>query len=321
MAEFSRLIITKKGQALIAKVLAGTVADVEFTKVAASKASYTMDELEWLSALPEIMQEAEISYKARTNDVAVVIETAFSNTKLTVGYPMNTLGLFAIDPDEGEILYAACAEISGYCYMPPYNGITVSGAYIQLVTTVGNADNISLEVNPAAAATFADIQRLQKQIEAYSTNVRAISLTVPAAGWATSGIAAYPYTVDVANKAIHEYHYPQVTLDTANLPIASACGLCSSVLAVEGAIRFWAEKTPAADMSVSVLLLCSGRAGEGGTIPIATANSAGIIKGSDSIIIDPDGTAHVKLGADNFASDTEVKAILDEVYGTEDTGK
>ena len=84
--------------------------------------------------------------------------------KLTVGYHMKVLGLYALDPDDGEILYAACVELSGNCYMPPYNGITVSGAYIQLVTTVGNADNVSLEVNPAAIATIGDIQYLQEQI-------------------------------------------------------------------------------------------------------------------------------------------------------------
>ena len=143
MAEFSKLVITKAGQALIAKVLEGTAKDVDFTKVAASKAAFTVDELELLTALPDVMQEEKISYKARTNDVTVQIETAFNNTKLTVGYPMNTLGLFAVDPDDGEILYAACAETSGYCYMPPYNGLTVSGAYIRLITTVGNADNVS----------------------------------------------------------------------------------------------------------------------------------------------------------------------------------
>ena len=165
MAEFSKLVITKAGQTLIAKIMAGEASDVEFTRVAASKATFTVDELEILSTLPDIMQEVEISYKARTNDVAVTIETAFSNHKLTVGYNMNTLGLFAVDPDDGEILYAACVELSGYCYMPPFNGITVSGALVKLITTVGNADKISLEVNPAATATGADLKRLQKRVE------------------------------------------------------------------------------------------------------------------------------------------------------------
>ena len=180
MAEFSKLVITQKGQALIAKVLEGTATDVDFTKIAASKATFTVDQLEKLTALPDVMQEEKISYKTRTNNVAVQIETAFNNTKLTVGYPMNTLGLFAVDPDEGEILYAACAETSGYCYMPPYNGITVSGAYIRLITTVGNADNVTLEVNPAATATFADVQRLQKQIDELAAKPTGVPLIIGA---------------------------------------------------------------------------------------------------------------------------------------------
>ena len=164
MAEFSKLVVTRKGQALIAKMLAGTATDIDFTKVAASDAEYQVEELEGLDSLNGIMQEAEVSRKTRTNEVAVKVETAFSNMKLTVGYHMRVLGLYALDPDDGEILYAACVELSGNCYMPPYNGITVSGAYIQLVTTVGNADNVSLEVNPAAIATIGDIQYLQEQI-------------------------------------------------------------------------------------------------------------------------------------------------------------
>ena len=160
MAEFSKLVVTRKGQALIAKILAGTATDIDFVSVAASDASYSVDELEGLESLSAIMQESEISRKTRTNEVAVKVETAFSNTDLTVGYHMRTLGLFANDPDEGKILYAATVETSGNCYMPPYNGITVSGAYIQLITTVGNADNVSLEVNPGAIATIGDIQYL-----------------------------------------------------------------------------------------------------------------------------------------------------------------
>ena len=169
MAEFSKLVLTRKGQALIAKMLAGTATDRDFTKVAASDAEYQVEELEGLDSLNGIMQEAEVSRVTRTNEVAVKVETAFSNMKLTVGYHMRVLGLYALDPDDGEILYAACVELSGNCYMPPYNGITVSGAYIQLVTTVGNADNVSLEVNPAAIATIGDIQYLQEQISEIQT--------------------------------------------------------------------------------------------------------------------------------------------------------
>ena len=163
MAEFSKLVITNKGQALLAKMIAGE-GSVEFTKVSASSTAYTDAQLEGLTSLSNVKQTSLISKITRTNGVAIKVEAAFTNTELTAGYYMKALGLYAVDPDDGEILYAVTRETSGNCYMPAYNGITVSGAYVQLVTTVGNAENVSLEVDQAAVATIGDIQDLQKQI-------------------------------------------------------------------------------------------------------------------------------------------------------------
>lgn len=163
MAEFSKLVITNKGQALLAKMIAGS-GNIEFTKISASSTTYTDAQLEGLTSLSNVKQTSLISKVTRTNEVAIKVETAFTNTELTAGYYMKALGLYAVDPDEGEILYAVTRETSGNCYMPAYNGITVSGAYVQLVTTVGNADSVSLEVDQAAVATIGDIQDLQKQI-------------------------------------------------------------------------------------------------------------------------------------------------------------
>lgn len=163
MAEFSKLVITNKGQALLAKMIAGS-GNIEFTKISASSTTYTDAQLEGLTSLSNVKQTSLISKVTRTNEVAIKVETAFTNTELTAGYYMKALGLYAVDPDEGEILYAVTRETSGNCYMPAYNGITVSGAYVQLVTTVGNSENVSLEVDQAAVATIGDIQDLQKQI-------------------------------------------------------------------------------------------------------------------------------------------------------------
>lgn len=163
MAEFSKLVITNKGQALLAKMIAGS-GNIEFTKISTSSTAYTDAQLEGLASLSNVKQTSLISKVTRTNEVAIKVEAAFTNTELKVGYYMKALGLYAVDPDAGEILYAVTRETSGNCYMPAYNGITVSGAYVQLVTTVGNAENVSLEVDQAAVATIGDIQELQKQI-------------------------------------------------------------------------------------------------------------------------------------------------------------
>ena len=163
MAEYSKLVITNDGQALMAKMIAGS-GNIDFTKICSSSTQYQENQLQSLTALSNIKQTTLVSKVSRTNNVAIKVEAAFSNVDITTGYYMRTLGLYAVDPDKGEILYAVCIETSNNCYMPPYNGVTVSAAYIQLYTTVGNADSVSLEVNPGAYATIGDIQALEAEI-------------------------------------------------------------------------------------------------------------------------------------------------------------
>ena len=162
MSEFRQLIITNKGQALMAKLIAGT-AHVEFTKVAASSTTYTDSQIPALTALSNIKQQVAVSKVTKLNDVAVQVDAAMENSSLTVGYYMNAIGLYAKDPDDGEILYAVAGADVG-AYMPPYNNITVSGAYLKLVTTVSNASNVTMTVDPAAVATVGDITALQAEI-------------------------------------------------------------------------------------------------------------------------------------------------------------
>ena len=82
--------------------------------------------------------------------------------------------------------------------MPPYNGITVTGAYITIITTVGNAENVSLEVNPGAVATIGDIQDLEKQI----ADLQGGEVTVPIVGnhFPVIGQVAPPPSTETVNR-------------------------------------------------------------------------------------------------------------------------
>ena len=163
MAEFSKVVITTKGQALMAKLIAGQ-ATVQFTKIRTSSTQYAVADLEALTSLSNIKQTVDITRVTRTNNVAVQVEAAFSNTELETGYYARALGLYAVDPDEGEILYAVSAELSGNCYFPAYNGITVSGLLVKMVTVIGNATAVTMNVDPTVYATIGDIQELQEEI-------------------------------------------------------------------------------------------------------------------------------------------------------------
>lgn len=163
MAEFSKLYLTKRGQALVAKIMAGAT-NIQFTKVSTSSKVYAESALEALTALENVQQTNNVTKVTISNNTSVRVETAFTNEKLTAGYYLCCLGLYAKDPDLGEILYAVCVETSGLCYMPAYNGVTVSSAYIQLYTTVGNSDNVNLAVYSGAYATVEDISAMEAEI-------------------------------------------------------------------------------------------------------------------------------------------------------------
>lgn len=162
MAEFRPMVITNKGQALIAKMLSGG-GNIEFTKIAVSSNTYSDAQILAMTSLGGVKQTTLISKVTKTGNAAVQIEGAITNAELATGYYMNTIALYAKDPSDGEIVYAACgASVPGW--MPPYNGVSTSGAFLKLITTVSNADNVTIEVDPAAVATVGDIQNLQEQI-------------------------------------------------------------------------------------------------------------------------------------------------------------
>ena len=60
MAEFSKLVITNKGQALIAKMIAGE-GNIDFTKISTSSTQYQLTQLEALTALTGVKQTSLIS--------------------------------------------------------------------------------------------------------------------------------------------------------------------------------------------------------------------------------------------------------------------
>lgn len=162
MSEFSKVVITKKGQALMAKLMSGS-GKVEFTEIRVSETAYTEAQLETLTTLTAVKQTTAVSKVTRTNEVAVQVEGAVGNELLSVGYYMRTIGLFAKDPQDGIILFAVTtAQQAGF--MPPFNGKTTSGAHFKIVTTIGNSSNVTIQVDPAAVATIGDVRDLEAQI-------------------------------------------------------------------------------------------------------------------------------------------------------------
>lgn len=166
MGAFNSAVITTKGQALLAKVVAGT-ADFTFTNIKVGSTTLTGD-LASKTSIGTVNQTSAVASVVRQNDSNVKVSASFTNSELTTGYYVKSIGLYANDPQDGEILYSistADESTATADWMPPFNGIGSSSLEVCLVTAVSNADSVTVEVDPTAVATVSQIVNLQDQID------------------------------------------------------------------------------------------------------------------------------------------------------------
>lgn len=146
MAEFTDLTLTNIGYALQIKAQAGT--ELKFTRVALGAGILLSGtQLNTLTALINEKQTAAIS-NLSSSTKSVQIKVNFSNKNLTDNYYLRELGIFADDPDEGEILYAVANAGDAADYMPAYDGAETIEQVFTIELSVGNAANVT--------ATFAE---------------------------------------------------------------------------------------------------------------------------------------------------------------------
>ena len=163
MAIFNSTVITERGHNLMAKIATGST-KMHFTKIRTSDSNPSDDSLPTLTTLSSIKQVIDISEVAVVNNATVKVSGAVSNADLASGYFVRVIGLYAQDPDLGEILYSVTKAYLAD-YMPPNNGLSSSSLMINLLTATSNADNVTINVDPGAVATIGDINEVKGQIE------------------------------------------------------------------------------------------------------------------------------------------------------------
>ncbi len=148
---FNQAVLTTKGIALLAKAQAGRCT-ISLTKAVSGNGSYTAGEdLASRTALKNQMQEFAINTVIVQNTTNVYVKFIITNYPdaqhaLATGYYVREIGLYATDPDEGEILYAiATAVTDQWDYMPSYNNLLPSTITIEMLTEVANASTVTIE--------------------------------------------------------------------------------------------------------------------------------------------------------------------------------
>ena len=92
-------------------------------------------------------------------DGKVIVGGVFNNAQLNTGFFYRELGLYAEDPDNGEILYCYgnCEDLAEW--IPPTGGSDVIEKTIDIITTVGSATKVSAYISADAYATKEDYEK------------------------------------------------------------------------------------------------------------------------------------------------------------------
>lgn len=129
--------------------------------------------------------------------------------------------------------------------------------------------------------------------------------------------------VDVAVDDVTEEMFPSVALHKAALEVAKRAGLCPTVQALAGVLRFWARNIPTADMSATVALWAPGGTAGGGSayvLPVATATRLGGVKIGSGVSVLADGTISASTSGitqDEVVSAADTDKMLDEIFPAE----
>lgn len=153
MANWTTRITTTKGKALDAKVLAGAC-KLKLTKMKTGNGS--PENIETLTDLKSPQQVVPISSVTTSDAGTADIEGVMTNVGLERGYFFKEWGLFAEDPDEGEILYMVLIDANPD-YFQAEGTATALSLELHLTIGIKDADSVTAVLNPKGLLTLDDL--------------------------------------------------------------------------------------------------------------------------------------------------------------------
>lgn len=173
MGQYNTGVLTTAGQQLITQALAG---DGVISFPAAKTSSWAIPagtNIQALTDLQDIQQTVTPGTAQVFNGTMIQVQALFSNAdegaEVTQAYLVQTVGLWA-QITGGEPTLFSVYQATTPDQMPAYAGKAPSSLIYTLQATVQQASQLTVQVNPAGAATALDIQNLQTQITQIENN-------------------------------------------------------------------------------------------------------------------------------------------------------
>ena len=153
-------VITNKGLALQAKLIEGHTLNITRAVTGAGWVNPAL--LLQQTAASDPRQPLKFHAVSYPEEGKCAVPVTLDNVGLATGYTAHQLCFFAMDPDEGEILYAIAGSTTNSekdgTVVPSETEMPGYGAEWTFYFQYGNADGITVVVDPANAVTWKDME-------------------------------------------------------------------------------------------------------------------------------------------------------------------
>lgn len=200
MNTWSNAVITTKGTALLAKLIAGNT--LKITRAQSGSGSVPVSQLVTQTAVTSPQQTLTFRTVSYPETGKAALPVYLTNEGLTTGYTATQIGIFAQDPDEGEILFFIAQAASGSgTNIPSASEMTAFTAEWTFYFQYGEADSVTVTVDPANSvsqteATIAMIStavnEVKTELQSNIDDITATSLgALPTSGGNMTGNIGY----------------------------------------------------------------------------------------------------------------------------------
>ena len=281
MALWSYAVVTNDGLALQLK--RGLNNTMVFTKVKTSSASVSPVLLQAQTDVANKKQEClfkNTPYYIKS-DGTVELSFIITNEDVTQTYGCWQVGIYAQDPDKGEILYAIL-QTENEMDVPAVGVAPGWSAEFEVALKIGNTENISVTVDATTGISKdeADARYLQKSeadtiylkqttadnryLKKTDLTMKVKSVTIPNTGWAEYSTPAWSEYEEDGTLYIYRYNIKDsditancsvtINLDISSLIVAESCGLMSVTESYNGGVYVYGNYMPATNLNGTMVI-------------------------------------------------------------------
>lgn len=151
-------VITSDGLGLLSKLIKGHT--LKITRAETGTGFVAPELLPQQTAVSEPMQQLTFSAVSYPDEGKCMIPCRLTNEEVTESYIARQIGLYAEDPDKGEILFylTQVEDEDGGTGIPAAKIIPSYSATWNLVIYYGMADGVDVTVDPAGAVTYEEME-------------------------------------------------------------------------------------------------------------------------------------------------------------------